>query len=98
MKYEFYADVFFLTNFYLDFLAFYAVSEILGKKKRILRFLSGAAISSLIGCILFLSLSHYDIYLLSIHFIVNPVITVFCFFRRKKEVIFTHICSRTLFC
>ncbi len=88
MKYEFYADVFFLTNFYLDFLAFYAVSEILGKKKRILRFLSGAAISSLIGCILFLSLSHYDIYLLSIHFIVNPVITVFCFFPAEKRSYF----------
>ena len=88
MKYEFYADVFFLTNFYLDFLAFYAVSEILGKKKRILRFLSGAAISSLIGCILFLSLSHYDIYLLSIHFIVKPVITVFCFFPAEKRSYF----------
>lgn len=88
MKYEFYADVFFLTNFYFDFLAFYAVSEILGKKKRICRFLSGAALSSLIGCILFLSLSQYDIYLLSIYFIVNPVITVFCFFPEEKRIYF----------
>ena len=33
MNYEFYADVFFLTNFYLDFLAVYLVSEILQQKK-----------------------------------------------------------------
>ena len=32
MNYEFYADVFFLTNFYLDFLAVYLVSEILQQK------------------------------------------------------------------
>lgn len=85
MKYEFYADVFFLTNFYLDFLAIYGVSEILGKKKRICRFLLGSAISSLLGCILFLSLNHYYLYLLSIHFIVNPAITVFCFYPAEKK-------------
>ncbi|MCM1258363.1 MAG: sigma-E processing peptidase SpoIIGA [Roseburia sp.] len=85
MKYEFYADVFFLTNFYLDFLAVYGVSEILGKKKRICRYLFGSAISSLLGCVLFLSLNQYDLYLLSIHFIVNPAITVFCFFPANKK-------------
>lgn len=86
MRYEFYADVFFLTNCYLDFLAVFTVSEILGKKKRIGRFLSGAALSSLAGCILFLSLKNYDLYLLSMHFIVNPAVTVFCFFPEKKMV------------
>lgn len=88
MKYEFYADVFFLTNFYLDFLAVCGVSEILGKKKRICRFLLGSALGSLAGCILFLSLNHYDLYLLSIHFIVNPVITIFCFFPADKKSYF----------
>lgn len=88
MKYEFYADVFFLTNLYLDFLAVYGVSEILEKKKRICRFLLGAAISSLAGCVLFLSLNHYDLYLLSIHFIVNPAMTVFCFFPADKKCYF----------
>jgi len=86
VKYEFYADVFFLTNCYLDFLAVFAVSEILGKKKRIRRILLGAALSSLAGCILFLSLNNYDLYLLSMHFIVNPAVTVFCFFPEEKMV------------
>lgn len=85
MKYEFYADVFFLTNCYLDFLAVYGVSEILGKKKRPGRFLIGSGAGSLIGCILFLTLKHYDLYLLCMHFIINPAFTVFCFFPEEKK-------------
>ena len=86
MTYEFYADVIFLTNFYLDFLAVYAVSEVLLQKKRILRDMVCCAVSSLVGCILFLMVSDYDVYLILIHFIVNPVMVVFVFFPAKKKV------------
>lgn len=86
MNYEFYADVFFLTNFYLDFLAVYMVGRILNQKKRLLRYLICCAAGSLAGCILFLVFENYDLYLLCVHFIVNPGITVGCFFPAKKGI------------
>ncbi len=86
MNYEFYADVFFLTNFYLDFLAVYTVSEILKQKKKPLRYLICCAFSSLIGCVLFLVIQNYDIYLLCIHFIVNPGMVICCFFPAGKRI------------
>lgn len=84
MNYEFYADVFFLTNFYLDFLAVYMVGRILNQKKRPLRYLICCAAGSLAGCVLFLFFQNYDLYLLCVHFIVNPGMTVGCFFPAKK--------------
>lgn len=92
MNYEFYADVFFLTNFYLDFLAVYAVSEILQQKKKLLRYLLCCAFSSLAGCLLFLSLENYDFYLLCVHFILNPGMTFFCFFPVKKGIYVKAFC------
>lgn len=86
MGYEFYADVFFLTNVYLDFLAVYLVGEILQQKKRVVRYLLGAALSSLVGCILFLCMPEYAFYMYSVHFIVNPAMIVFCFFPSRKEI------------
>ena len=87
MNYGFYADVFFLTNFYLDFLAVYAVGEVLQQKRRLPRAALCCALSSLAGCVLFLTLSDYDLYVLCIHFIVNPVMTVCCFFPAGKKKI-----------
>lgn len=86
MNYEFYADVFFLTNFYLDFLAVYMVSRILNQKKRLLRYLICCAISSLAGCLLLLFLQNYDLYLLCVHFIVNPGMVFGCFFPAGKGI------------
>ena len=86
MNYEFYADVFFLTNWYLDFLAVYAVGEVLQQKKKLLRYLLGCAVSSLLGCILFLQIENYDFYLLCIHFIVNPGMVIFCFFPAERRI------------
>lgn len=86
MKYEFYVDVFFLTNFYLDFLAVYAVSEMLRQKKKLLRYLVSCALSSLIGCILYLVLTDYDMYLLCMHFIVNPGMVFLSFFPAEKRI------------
>ncbi len=86
MDYEFYADVFFLTNCYLDYLAVYAVSEILEQKKKPLRYFICSAFGSLAGCVLFLLLKNYDIYLLCMHFIVNPGMTFFCFFPAEKRI------------
>ena len=82
MNYEFYADVFFLSNFYLDFLAVYLTSEILRQKKKLLRYLLCSAVSSVIGCVLFLVITDYDLYLLCIHFIVNGH---WLFFPGRKE-------------
>ncbi|MCI8490587.1 MAG: sigma-E processing peptidase SpoIIGA [Lachnospiraceae bacterium] len=98
MNYEFYADVFFLTNCYLDFLAVYTVSEILRmggrdrKKKRILRYLICCAVSSLSGCVLFLLIRDYDAYLLCIHSIVNPLLVAGCFFPVGRELYIKAFC------
>lgn len=86
MEYEFYADVFFLTNTYLDFLAVFMVGEILQQKRRIFRYFIAASISSLLGCILFLMLSSYEVYLICMHFMVNPAMILFCFFSAEKRV------------
>lgn len=86
MDYGFYADVFFLTNFYLDFLALYAVGELLQQKRRIRRYLSVSAAGSLLGCMLFLWLTNYDLYLVWMHFIVNPGMTLLCFFPAEKRI------------
>ncbi len=86
MKYEFYADVFFLTNFFLDFLAVYAVGEILQQKRKIVRYLLGAALGSLAGCILFISMRSYTGYTLCMHLLVNPGMLFLCFFPVKKAV------------
>lgn len=86
MGYGFYADVFFLTNFYLDFLAVYAVGELLQQKRRIRRYLAASAAGSFLGCILFLQLRNYDLYLLCIHFMVNPGMTFLCFFPEEKRL------------
>lgn len=85
MEYEFYADVFILTNMYLDFLAVFMVGEILQQKRRIFRYIIGCSISSLLGCLLFLVLSSYEVYLVCIHFMVNPAMVVFCFFPAEKR-------------
>ena len=92
MNYEFYADVFFLTNVYLDFLAVYIVSEILQQKKRLLRYLFCCALSSFAGILLFLQIENYDVYLLCVHFILNPGMTLFCFFPVKKGIYVKAFC------
>lgn len=92
MNYEFYADVFFVTNFYLDFLAVYAVSEVLQQKKKLPRYLLLCALSSLLGCILFLHMKNYDLYLLCVHFIVNPGLTILCFFPAGRGIYVKAFC------
>lgn len=88
MEYEFYADVFFLSNFYMDFLAIYTVNELLGGKRRIRRFLLGCGVGSLTGLLLFLYISNYSMYLLFIHFLLNPALVIFCFVPTTKKILF----------
>ena len=92
MNYEFYADVFFLTNAYLDFLAVYIVSEILQQKKRLLRYLLCCALGSLAGIVLFLQIDNYDIYLICIHFIVNPGMMFACYFPAEGKIYMKAFC------
>lgn len=92
MNYEFYADVFFLTNCYLDFLAVCVAGEILCRKRKLRRYLLGCALASLAGCILFVFMDSYHAYLLCAHFIVNPGMVVFCFFPAEKEIYVKAFC------
>lgn len=92
MSYEFYADVFFLTNWYLDFLAVYAAGELLRQKKKRFRCLVCCALGSLAGCILFPLAGSYRAYLLCVHFMVNPGITFLCFFPAEKGIYVKAFC------
>lgn len=87
MEYEFYADVFFLSNLYMDFLTVYAVNVILEKKKKTKRLIAGCAMGSLAGLLLYLGSHNYGMYLLLMHFFINPVMVVFCFMPAKKELL-----------
>lgn len=92
MSYEFYADTFFLTNWYLDFLAVYAVGELLQQKKKLLRYLVCCALGSLAGCVLFPLVKSYSAYLLCMHFIVNPGMVFLCFFPAEKGIYVKAFC------
>lgn len=92
MNYEFYADVFFLTNCYLDFLAVCAVGEILRQKRKLLRYLLGCALAGLASCVLLWLVGSYRAYLLCMHFIVNPGMIVFCFFPAEKKIYVKAFC------
>lgn len=92
MNYEFYADVFFLTNVYLDYLAVYIVSEILKQKKRLLRYLFCCALGSFAGIFLFLQMDNYDVYLMCVHFIVNPVMMFACYVPSEGKIYMKAFC------
>lgn len=85
MKYELYIDVFFLTNCFVDFIALMFTKEILHKKTGNFRLFLGSMIASGISLGLFLFLSSYSLYQLLIHFVLNPLMLLFCFKIQEKR-------------
>lgn len=86
MKYELYIDVFFLTNWFMDFITLVITKGILHKRAGNLRLLLGSMIASGVSLALFLFLSSYSLYQLFIHFAVNPLMLLFCFKIQEKKV------------
>lgn len=86
MKYELYADVWFLTNFTMDSLALLITGKLLKQRIDIKRLLLGSFIGTILSIVLFFKLDDYAWYQLIAHFLVNPLMVYLCYrSRRKKE-------------
>lgn len=79
--YVFYADVFLLQNFLMDYIAVTGANLFLKRRKSCVRLLITAAISSAAGLILLLCIPNYLVYLLISHFLLNTLMVFFCFGR-----------------
>lgn len=75
MRYEWYADVFWLTCFLTDLIAFLAASFVSGKRVRPGRCSAAAVLSAFMETFLFVVMSRYIVYRLTIALAVNPFLT-----------------------
>lgn len=90
MRYEFYADVFWATNFVLDA----CVLLLLGCVKRKIHCLKRILAASIIGAsgtiCLFLVLNSFSLYQLLVHFLLNPMVVFIAFPERKIKDFFVN--------
>ncbi len=85
MKYELYADIWFLTNFVMDSLALTLAGKLMKQRIRPGRLLLGSFAGTAGSMILFLSLANYTMYQLCVHFLINPLMVYLCYGSRKKK-------------
>lgn len=83
MKYELYADVWFLTNFTMDSIALWIAGKLMRQRIRIGRFLLGSFVGTAGSMFLFFFLNDYTWYQLGVHFLVNPAMVWLCYRSRK---------------
>lgn len=77
--YVFYADVFWLQNFLMDFIALTGVNYFLKRHKRWRRIALIAAIFAAVSLLLLLVLHNMSLYLLLVHFVCNTSMVLLCF-------------------
>lgn len=85
MKYELYADIWFLTNFTMDGMALMFAGKLTKQHIRVRRLLSGAFVGTCGSMALFFFLDNYIWYQLWVHFFVNPLMVYLCFRSRGKK-------------
>lgn len=85
MKYELYADIWFITNFVMDSMALWVCGKLLKQKLRYRRlFMAGfAGTAASMAC--FFLMRSYNGYLLTVHFAINPLMVFLCFRSRKAK-------------
>ena len=79
MRYELYIDVFIMTNGLMDFLVLMLTNEILHRRAGLLSMFLASLGAAIISALLFLKMSDYLWYQLTIHFLVNPVMLFYVF-------------------
>lgn len=79
MKYELYIDVFIMTNGLMDFLVLMLTNEILHRRAGLLSMFLVSLGSAFVSALLFLKMSDYLWYQLTIHFLVNPLMLLWAF-------------------
>lgn len=86
MKYELYADLWFVTNFTMDAAALWVAGRIMKQRMRIKWLLLASFIGTAVSICLFLLLDHYTWYQIIVHLLVNPMMVWICFQSREKKV------------
>ncbi len=84
MKYELYIDVFILSNFCMDTLALILTGIFLRKKRPVRILALTAFLGTIAATALFLCLTNYLLYVILVHFLVNPLM-VWLAFRPKNK-------------
>ena len=79
MEYEWYADIFFLTNLFMDFTGILAAAVSCNRPLRWKRTVLFCSISVVVSMILMIKLSNYLIYRLIVHIVINPLMMAFIF-------------------
>ena len=88
MKYELYIDVFILSNFCMDTLAFVLSGVFLGRKQPIRRVVLSSFVGTIAATASFLFLSDYILYVMAVHVIVNPLMIWMAFRPKSKREFF----------
>ena len=83
MRYELYADIWFLTNFSMDTIALWIAGRIMKQRVRTGRLLLASFVGTAGSMCLFFFLSDYTWYQLGVHFLVNPAMVWLCYHSRK---------------
>lgn len=79
VDYVFYPDVFWLTNFLMDTMVLLLTRRMNKSRSPIYRILLSAAFGAAGSLLLFFMLSHFTVYQLMVHFLLNPVMILIAF-------------------
>ncbi len=85
MKYELYADVWFLTNFTMDSTALWIAGKFMKQQIRAGRLLLGSFAGTAVSMLLFFVWDDYTWYQICVHFLVNPGMVFLCYRSREKK-------------
>lgn len=85
MKYELYADIWFVTNFTMDAIALWLSGKLTKQKIRCRRLLLAGLLGTTVSLVFFFWLHHYIFYLLLVHVLINPAMVYLCFQSRKSK-------------
>lgn len=84
MYYEFYIDVYLLTNFLFDYLTLFLMREARNRQSGILRMAGYAFLGAVCSTVFMLALKNARIYRMAVHLLVNPLMIYLCF--RQKSI------------
>ena len=83
MNYELYADVWFVTNFAMDSIALWVCGRLMKQKIRGRRLFLTGFLGTAAAMACFFMMKHYICYLLTVHFMINPLMVFLCFKSRN---------------
>lgn len=85
MKYELYADVWFVVNFTMDSIALWVCAKLMKQKIRGKRLLLAGFLGTMSSMTCFFLLKSYICYLLIVHVVINPFMVFLCFRSRSVK-------------